>query len=110
MTETLWNRPVTIELDGVATHYIRNTREAAWCLLDDWAADRKAVSYRRAIMACAKAMAGALPDPAARILFIVAARDANLPVALASDIREFDVFVADLAEATHEAMFAGLHQ
>ncbi|MET0749381.1 MAG: DUF982 domain-containing protein [Rhizobium sp.] len=110
MTETLWNRPVTIELDGVATHYIRTTREAAWCLLDDWKPDNKGISYRRAVVACTRAMAGALPDPAARILFIAAARDANLPVALASDIREFDPFVADLTEAAHEAMFASVPQ
>lgn len=110
MNAPLWTRPVTIELDGVATHYIRTTREAAWCLLDDWTAEKKGIAYQRAVQACAKAMAGALPDPAARILFIAAARDASLPVALASDIREFDPFVADLAEATHEALFAGLSQ
>lgn len=110
MAETLWNRPVTIELDGIATQYIRNTREAAWCLLDDWTAEKRSASYQRAVIACAKAMAGALPDPAARILFLAAARDANLSVALASDIREFDTFYADLTEATHEAMFSGLQQ
>lgn len=110
MTEALWNRPVTIELDGVATQYIRNTREAAWYLLDDWTAEKKGAAYQRAVMACAKAMAGALPDPAARILFMAAARDASLPVTLANDIRESDSFVADLTEAAHEAMFASLHQ
>jgi Protein of unknown function (DUF982) len=110
MNERLWNRPVTIELHGVATQYIRTTREAAWCLLDDWTSDKKSVSYQRAVVACTKAMAGALPDPAARILFIAAAQDASLPVALASDIWEFDLFVADLTEAAHEAMFAGLQQ
>lgn len=110
MTERLWNRPVTIELDGVTTQYIRNTREAAWCLLDDWTAERKGAPYQRAVLACAKAIAGALPDPAARIFFVAAAREASLPVALAGDIREFDPFVADLTEAAHEAMFGSLHQ
>jgi hypothetical protein len=108
MAERLWNRPVTIELDGVTTKYIRNTREAAWCLIDDWAPDKKGLSYHRAVLGCAKVISGVLPDPAARILFIAAARDASLKVGLASDIREFDPFVADLAEATQEVMFESL--
>ena len=108
MTEALWNRPVIIELDGVSTFYIRNTREAAWCLLDDWTAEKAGIAYQRAVLACAKAMAGSLPDPAARVLFVAAAREASLPVALANDIREIDPMIADLAEASHEEMFGGL--
>ena len=34
MSDSLWSRPVIIELDGVSTQHIRTTREAAWCLPD----------------------------------------------------------------------------
>lgn len=104
MTERLWNRPVIIELEGVARRYIRNTREAAWWLLDEWPAE-KGDAYRRALLGCTRALAGLLPDPAARHLFTQAAQDAELRVSLSSDIREYDPFMAELSEATHRAMF-----
>lgn len=104
MTETLWNRPVIIELDGVSTRYIRNTREAAWWLLDEWPAE-KGQAYREALLGCTKALAGNLPDPAARLVFTNAVREAQLRVSVSSDIREYDPFVAELAEATHLEMF-----
>lgn len=104
MAEALWNRPVIIELDGVSTRYIRNTREAAWWLLDEWPAE-KGQAYRAALLGCTRALAGNLPDPAARLIFTDAVREAKLRVSLSGDIREYDPFVADLAEAAHEDMF-----
>lgn len=104
MTDALWNRFVTVEMDGAITHYIRTTREAAWCLLDDWSAD-KGPSFGSALVACTNALAGKAPDAIARFLFVAAARDAKLGVKTSGDIHETDPLLADLTEAAFTELF-----
>jgi hypothetical protein len=97
MSDSLWNRVVTVEMDGCNTHYVRTSREAAWCLLDEWHAE-KGVFYGKALVACAKALEGKAPDAVARFLFESAAREANFLVKTSADIREHDPVLADLTE------------
>jgi hypothetical protein len=77
MIDKLWGRVGTVEIDCAITCYTSTTREAAWCLLDDWSSE-KGPSYSRALVACTNALAGKTPDAIARLLFVAAARDAEL--------------------------------
>jgi hypothetical protein len=75
---SLWNKPVLIVI-GRTRHLVKNTREAAWLLADQW----PVVSGKHfigALRACAAAMEGKSPASLARVAFIAAARHANLRV------------------------------
>lgn len=104
MSDPLWNRTVTVEIDGKSTHHVRTTREAAWVLLDEWSAE-KGPSYKTALVACANALAEKVPHPIARFLFVAAARDANLEVRISGDINEPDPVLADLTETAFQELF-----
>ena len=104
MSDPLWNRTVTVEMDGKTTHYVRTTREAAWVLLDEWSAE-KGASYKTALVACSSALAEKAPHAIARFLFVAAARDANLVVKISGDIHEPDPVLADLTETAFMELF-----
>src|SRR6478609_5221826 len=79
MTETtFWNRPVVIVI-GSAKHIVRNTREAAWLLADQWPVIG-GKSFIRALRACAASLEGKKSATYARLALIAAARHANLSV------------------------------
>jgi hypothetical protein len=104
MRDTLWNRVVTVDMGDNRVYSIRTSREAAWCLLDDWPAE-KGASYRNALEGCASALKGHAPDVAVRFLFVSAALDAKFLVATSADILEHDTVLSDLTEMVSRDLF-----
>jgi hypothetical protein len=104
MRDTLWNRVVTVDMGDNRVYSIRTSREAAWCLLDDWPAE-KGNAYRNALRACAVALKGQAPDVVVRFLFVSAALDASFLVSTSADIREHDTVLADLTEVVSRGLF-----
>ncbi len=75
---SLWNKPVLIVI-GTTRHMVRNTREAAWLLADEWPVV-SGKPFTGALRACAAAIEGKTSASLARLAFVAAARHANLRV------------------------------
>ncbi|OCJ13378.1 hypothetical protein A6U87_06015 [Rhizobium sp. AC44/96] len=78
MDSSLWNKPVLIVI-GTTTHWVKNAREAAWLLADQWPVV-SGKPFIGALQACAAAIEGRSPAAFARLAFVAAARHANLRV------------------------------
>lgn len=80
MIEKWWLEPVVLELDGIGKYRtIRNTREAAECLLDTWPV-HDGNAYKAAIRMCGHVLRGEQPADYARQDFIAAAVEAFIHV------------------------------
>jgi hypothetical protein len=80
MIEQWWQEPVVLELDGIGRYRIvRNTREAAECLLRMWPV-RDGSAYAAAIQMCGYVLRGEQPADYARQDFIAAAVEAFIHV------------------------------
>jgi hypothetical protein len=80
MAEQWWQDPVVLELDGIGSYrVIRNTREAAQCLLDKWPV-HDGTAYEAAIQTCRHVLRGEQPMDYARQDFIAAAFEAFIHV------------------------------
>ena len=80
MIEKWWQEPVVLELDGIGQYRIvRNTREAAECLLDRWPV-HDGMAYKAAIRMCRYVLTGDQPADYARQDFIAAAVEAFIHV------------------------------
>jgi len=80
MVEKWWLEPVVLELDGIGTYrVVRNTREAAQCLLEKWPV-REGAAYQAAIRTCRGVLRGEQPMDYARQDFIAAAVEAFIHV------------------------------
>ncbi|WEZ85618.1 DUF982 domain-containing protein (plasmid) [Rhizobium sp. 32-5/1] len=100
----MWNRTVTIELQGRGTIHVRNIRstsEAAHCLLREWPVN-SGNPFKQAIIGCKMALSGELPDTLARFPFQKAAREAGLTFSLSPDIAQHDQLVSEITEASAE--------
>lgn len=100
----MWNRTVTIELQGRGTLHvrkIRSTSEAAHCLLSEWPV-KTGGPFKQAVVSCKMALSGELPDALARFPFQDAARAAGLTVSLSADITQHDHFVTEIADVAAE--------
>lgn len=66
MIEKWWLEPVVLELDGIGRYrVVRNTREAAQCLLEKWPV-QDGTAYRTAIRTCCCVLRGEQPMDYAR--------------------------------------------
>jgi hypothetical protein len=80
MNEKWWHEPVVLELGGFGRYRtIRNTREAAECLLAQWPV-REGVAYTAAIRMCGHVLRGDQPIDYARQDFIAAAVEAFIHI------------------------------
>lgn len=80
MVEQWWQEPVVLELDGVGRYrIIRNTREAARCLLEKWPV-HDGTAYEAAVQTCRYVLRGEQPVDYARQDFIAAAVEAFIHV------------------------------
>ena len=80
MNEKWWYEPVVLELDGIGRYrVVRNTQEAAFCLLDQWPV-REGRAYKAAIRMCRQVLGGEQPNDYARQDFIAAAVEAFIHV------------------------------
>jgi hypothetical protein len=80
MIEKWWLEPVVLELDGIGRYrVVRNTREAAQCLLEKWPV-QDGTAYRTAIRTCCCVLRGEQPMDYARQDFIAAAAEAFIHV------------------------------
>ncbi len=75
-----WPEPVVLELDGIGRYrIIRDTREAAECLLRKWPVDDGS-AYKAAVRTCAYVLRGEQAADYARQDFIAAAFEAYIHV------------------------------
>lgn len=73
-----WERPVEVTFDGIEhRRAITATCFACECLLTLWP-ERRGPAYRRALATCVEAMRGRQAQTAARVAFIIAAREARV--------------------------------
>jgi hypothetical protein len=80
MVEQLWQDPVVLELDGIGRYrVIRNTREAAECLLRRWPV-HDGCAYEAAIRTCQCVLRGEWPVDYARQDFVAAAVEAFIHI------------------------------
>jgi hypothetical protein len=80
MNEKWWQEPVVLEIGGIGKYQIvRNTREAAECLLDKWPV-HEGTAYKAAITMCRYVLNGEQPVDYARQDFIAAAVEAFIHV------------------------------
>ncbi|WP_426230986.1 DUF982 domain-containing protein [Pararhizobium sp. DWP3-4] len=80
MIEKSWLEPVVLELDGIGSYrMVRNTSEAAQCLLGRWPV-QDGSAYQAAIQTCRCVLRGEQPVDYARQDFIAAAVEAFIHV------------------------------
>lgn len=107
-----WPNTVTIEIKESKLIYsrIKNTRDAAHYLLENWPG-RRSSNYCAAIRLCAKALRGETSDEAAYISFIAAAREENVALVLnprRDDADQMEIEIQQVVAENFLSEFRGL--
>lgn len=107
-TKKSWDRIITIEINGKRrVARIANTRDAAYCLLEDWPV-KNGFSYHRAILGCTKALKGEASDEEAQFCLTDAAEDARLPFVVSLGAANLDTFDSEIAAICDELVLQDL--
>ncbi|HEY0124825.1 MAG TPA: DUF982 domain-containing protein [Rhizobium sp.] len=80
MTHRKWSKAVTIALENPGEWVtIDTTQAASWALIEDWPLE-EAPALDRALTVCADVIAGKRTPEDARMAFIAAVKEAEIPI------------------------------